>query len=69
MGSVTCVHFLPEATERLVQQKTSGWKTLFPWKIEAGLVRKVEGAGLLIVLVRMNPLHTEDFKTTSSHNQ
>ena len=30
MVSVTCIHFVPEATERLVQQKKSGWKILVP---------------------------------------
>ena len=52
MGFVTCVHFVPEATERLVQQNKSGWKTLVPRTIDAELVRKVEGDGLLLVLVR-----------------
>ena len=58
MGSVTCVHFLPEATERLVQKKKSGWETLVPRTINAELVRKVEGSGLLLVLVRMYHLLT-----------
>ena len=29
----------------------SGWKTLVPWTIDAELVRKVEGAGLVLVLI------------------
>ena len=57
MGSMTCVHFVREDTERLVQQKKSGWKTFVLQTIDAELVRKVEGTGLLFVLVRMYPLH------------
>ena len=58
MGSVTCVHFVLEATERLVQQNKYGCKTLVPQKIDTELVRKVEGVGLLLVLARMYPLCT-----------
>ena len=58
MGSVAYVHFLPEATERLIQQKKIGWKTLVPRTITTDLVRKVEVTGLLLVLVRMYPLRT-----------
>ena len=38
IGSVTCVHFGPDATERLVQQKSCVWKSLFLWTIYAELV-------------------------------
>ena len=62
MGSVTCVHFVPEATERLLQQKNYGWKTLVPRTIDAELVRKVEGYGLLLVLVCIYPLLIGELK-------
>ena len=39
-------------------EKKSGWETLVPRTINAELVRKVEGSGLLLVLVRMYPLLT-----------
>ena len=62
MGSVTCIHFVLGAKERLVQQKQSGWKTLIPQTINAELVRKVEGTDLVLVIVRMYPLCTGEFK-------
>ena len=63
MGSVTWVNFLPEAAERLVvKQKQSGWKTLVSRTIDTDLVRKLEGAGLLLILVSMYPLPTGELK-------
>ena len=53
MSFMTCVHFVPEATERLVQRKKSGWKTLFPRTIDAELVRKAEDDGLFLFPVCM----------------
>ena len=38
--------------------KKPGWTTLVPQTINAELVRKVEGSGLLFVLVCMHPLRT-----------
>ena len=43
-------------------EKKPGWKTLVPRTINAKLVRKVEGAGLLLVLVRMYPLRIGELK-------
>ena len=40
VGSVTCIHFVPEVIERLVQQKKNWWKTLVPRKIYAELVNE-----------------------------
>ena len=57
-SSVTCVHFVPEATERLVQQETTWLENSRP----SELVRKVDSAVLLLVLVRMYPLCTGEFK-------
>ena len=62
MVSVTCVHFVPEDTDRMVQEKKSSWKTLVPRTIDAELLREVEGSVLLLVLVRMYPLRTGEFK-------
>ena len=37
-GSVTFIHFLPEAIDRMVQQKRFGCRTLSPQTIDADLV-------------------------------
>ena len=42
--------------------KKTGWKTLVPRTINAELVRKVDGSGLVLVLVRMYPLCTGELK-------
>ena len=44
------------------RRKQSGWKILVPQIIDTEIVRKVEGPGLLFVLVCMYPLRTGEFK-------
>ena len=45
--------FCTRGHREAVPAEKSGKKTLVPRKVDAELVRKVEGAGLVLVLVRM----------------